>query len=41
MTIILLHYDYNGRIYLARSRKESICNIWIATESWSSLEMYC
>lgn len=29
------------RMYLARNRKESICNIWIATEPWSSLEMYC
>lgn len=36
-----IHQQGDMRIYLARSRKESICNIWIATESWSSLEMYC
>lgn len=29
------------RMYLARNRKESICNIWIATKPWSSLEMCC
>lgn len=35
------HRQGDMRIYLARNRKESICNIWIATEPWSSLEMYC
>lgn len=34
------HRQGDMRIYLARSRKESICNIWIAGP-WSSLEMYC
>lgn len=35
------HRQGDMSIYLARNRKESICVIWIATEPWSSLEMYC
>lgn len=36
------HRKGDMRMYLAgRNRKESICNIWIATEPWSSLEMCC
>lgn len=41
LVVDAFHRQGDMRMYLARNRKESICNIWMATEPWSSLEMCC